>query len=96
MKERKKTKEARPPLSLFREPVTLFLGREDAVRAEGVKRILVCLDTEVSLRLRAGGLHVYGERLVCTTFSNGAVEITGRVTRVCIEGRERSSEDPLS
>lgn len=80
--------EKRPHVSVFGEPITIFLGKSDSLRAEGVKRIMTCTEEQVSLRLRSGSLHVFGKRLVCVTFCSGAVEITGKIERIGNERRE--------
>ncbi len=87
MKTGEKT-EKHPRLPLFGEQITLFLGKSDSLRVEGVKRILTCTEEQVSLRLRGGSLHVFGKRLTCVTFSSGAVEITGEIERIGNERRE--------
>ena len=90
-----KQKEKGAAMPFMREPVTIFLGNRQKIRAEGVKRVLVCTEDEVCLRLRQGSLRVQGKELVCTTFSCGAVERVGRVEQIRREGREQS-EDSLS
>lgn len=94
MKERKKEERGHSEASFFREPITLLLGKTDTLRAEGAKKILVCNENKVSLRLRCGCLHVLGSALVCTTFTSGAVEVAGRIERICTERRD-VREDPL-
>ncbi|MBO5755818.1 MAG: YabP/YqfC family sporulation protein [Clostridia bacterium] len=81
-------------ISFVREPVTLLLGARESVRAEGVKRVLLCTEEEIRLRLRLGGLRVQGKELVCTTYSCGAVEIVGRVEHLHIEGGENHENSP--
>ena len=90
-----KQEKKRPAIPFLREPVTLFFGNKERLRAEGVKRVLLCTETEVFLRLRQGSLRVQGKDMVCTTFSCGAVEIIGRIEHIRIEGREQS-ENSLS
>ena len=90
-----KQKTKAPAVPFLREPVTLFFSEREKLRAEGVKRILLCTEEEVCLRLRMGSLRVQGKDLVCTTFSCGAVEIIGQIEHIRIEGRRRG-EDSLS
>ena len=94
MKEGKK-KRGSSVISPFVEPITLFFGKTDALRVDGVKKILVCNENEVTLRLRWGCLYVFGGALACITFTSGAVEIMGRIERICTERRE-IHEDPRS
>ena len=81
-------------IPFIREPVTLLLGKRENIRAEGVKRVLLCTEEEIRLRLRSGGLRVQGKGLVCTTYSCGAVEIVGRVEHLHIEGRDGYENSP--
>lgn len=82
-----KQKTKTPAVPFLREPVTLFFAKQERLRAEGVRRVLLCTDGEVCLRLRTGSLRVQGRDLVCTTFSCGAVEVIGAIEDIRIERR---------
>ena len=92
-KGKQKTRGVATPF--LREPVTLFFGNGERLRVEGVKRVLLCTEAEVCLRLRQRCLRVQGKELVCTTFSCGAVEIVGQVEHIRIEGRTQGENTLL-
>ena len=95
MKEPIERKKARPSVMLLKDPITLYPGRQDALRVEGVKKILVCTENKVSLRLRNGYLHVFGKELACITYTCGSVEIVGVVERVLNERGEAREDSHL-
>lgn len=62
-------------------------GRIKRIRVEGAKKLLLCIETEVKLRLAEEHMCVIGHELSCISYESGAVEISGRVERIFFERR---------
>ena len=69
-------------------------GRIKRARIEGTKKLLLCLEKEVKISLGEETLILHGEGLACVSYSDGAVEVSGKIgelsfleTRKNAEGR---------
>ena len=60
-------------------PFIELRGRQE-ISVQGCRKIVVCTDTEVLLRLRDADLHIEGSALCCTTYFAGAVSVRGEIT----------------
>lgn len=67
-------------------------GRIKRIRVEGAKKLLLCIESEVKLRLAEEILHVKGRELSCISYESGAVEVSGCVEHVFFERRTESEE----
>ncbi len=60
-------------------PFVELRGRQQ-ISVQGCKKILLCTDTEVVLRLRDTDLHLEGNALRCTTYFSGVVSVHGEIS----------------
>lgn len=54
-------------------------GKIKRIRAEGAKKLLLCIEKEVKILLEEEILLVSGEELSCVNYASGAIEVSGRV-----------------
>lgn len=60
-------------------PFIELRGRQE-ISVQGCRKIVVCTETEVLLRLRDADLRIEGNALCCTTYFAGAVSVRGEIT----------------
>ena len=65
-------------------------GRIKRIRVEGAKKLLLCIESEVKLRLAEEVMCVKGRDLSCISYESGAVEVSGCVDHVLFERRAES------
>lgn len=67
-------------------------GRNKRARIEGVKKLLLCIESEVKMS-RRGELVVFeGRELCCTTYASGAVEVYGEISALRFSPRSEGGE----
>ena len=60
-------------------PFIELRGRQE-ISIQGCRKIVVCTETEVLLRLRDTDLYIEGNSLCCVTYFAGAVSVRGEIT----------------
>ena len=60
-------------------------GKNQRVRIEGAKKLLLCLEKEVKISLGRELLRVEGEALACINYASGAIEISGNMHALFFE-----------
>ena len=67
-------------------------GKVKKVRVEGAKKLLLCLPAEVKILLSEETLGVSGDTLSCTSYASGAIEVCGRIERICFDQRREGGK----
>jgi len=67
-------------------------GRTKRARIEGSKKLLLCLEKEVKISLGDETLLVYGEGLACVSYSDGAVEVSGKIRELAFAETRKAAE----